>query len=74
MMHATPDHFGSANSQALMGIQTASAYIGTAFMPPLFGLIANHISISLMGMYLLTMLVFMIFSHRKLIGICKKSA
>ena len=74
MMHATPEHFGAANSQALMGIQTASAYIGTAFMPPLFGLIANHISISLMGMYLLTMLVFMIFSHRKLIGICKKSA
>ena len=74
MMHATPEHFGAANSQALMGIQTASAYIGTAFMPPLFGLIANHISISLMGMYLLTMLVFMILSHRKLIGICKKSA
>jgi fucose permease len=74
MMHATPDHFGAANSQALMGIQTASAYIGTAFMPPLFGLIANHISISLMGMYLLTMLVFMILSHRKLIQICKKSA
>ena len=74
MMHATPEHFGAANSQALMGIQTASAYIGTAFMPPLFGLIANHISISLMGMYLLTMLVFMILSHRKLIQICKKSA
>jgi fucose permease len=74
MMHATPEHFGSANSQALMGIQTASAYIGTAFMPPLFGLITNHISISLMGIYLLTMLVFMIFSHRKLIGICKKAA
>ena len=74
MMRATPEHFGAANSQALMGIQTASAYIGTAFMPPLFGLIANHISISLMGMYLLTMLVFMILSHRKLIQICKKSA
>ena len=71
MMHATPEHFGAANSQALMGIQTASAYVGTALMPPLFGLIANHISISLMGMYLLTMLVLMAISHRKLTRTCK---
>lgn len=74
MMHATPEHFGAANSQALMGIQTASAYVGTALMPPLFGLIANHISISLMGIYLLSMLIFMAFTHRKLTRICKKSA
>ena len=74
MMHATPQHFGAVNSQALMGIQTASAYVGTALMPPLFGLIANHISISLMGLYLLAMLIFMIISHQKLTRICKKSA
>lgn len=74
MMHATPQHFGAVNSQALMGIQTASAYVGTALMPPLFGLIANHISISLMGLYLLAMLLFMIISHQKLTRICKKSA
>lgn len=53
-----------------MGIQTASAYVGTALMPPLFGLIANHLSISLMGLYLLVMLVLMIISHRKLVLIC----
>ena len=70
MMHATPAYFGAARSQALMGIQTASAYVGTALMPPLFGLIANHLSISLMGLYLLVMLVLMIISHRKLVLIC----
>lgn len=77
MMHATPEHFGPERSQALMGLQTASAYVGTALMPPLFGLIANHISIALMGLYLLVMLMLMILSHRKLIHICqmqKKSA
>ena len=36
IIHATPDHFGEENSQALIGVQMASA------MPPLFGLIANH--------------------------------
>lgn len=73
MMHGTPDHFGAGRSQALMGIQTASAYVGTALMPPLFGLIANHISISLMGVFLLIMLVCMVFSHRKLLLVCKKA-
>lgn len=74
MMHATPNLFGADRSQALMGIQTASAYVGTALMPPLFGLIANHISISLLGCFLLTMLVFMVVSHRKLTHICQKTA
>ena len=74
LMHATPAHFGPDRSQALMGIQTASAYVGTALMPPLFGLIANHISISLLGIYLLVLLAFMVLSHRKLSIVCKKTA
>ena len=74
MMHATPQYFGTERSQAIMGIQTASAYVGTAFMPPLFGLIANRISISLMGIYLLLMLICIAFSHQKLTLICKKTA
>ena len=70
IMHATPAHFGAARSQALMGIQTASAYVGTALMPPLFGLIANHLSISLMGFFLAVMLVFMVISHERLLKKC----
>ena len=72
IMHSTPAHFGTEHSQALMGIQTASAYVGTALMPPLFGLIANHISISLMGIYLAVLLVIMFFTHEKLIKKCEK--
>ena len=72
IMHSTPAHFGAKHSQALMGIQTASAYVGTALMPPLFGLIANHISISLMGIYLAILLAMMVFTHEKLIRKCAK--
>ena len=36
-----------------IGIQMASAYLGSTFMPPVFGLIANHISIRLMPLYAL---------------------
>ena len=51
VIHSTPAHFGEENSQAIIGIQMASAYIGVCLMPPLFGLIANHISVSLLPVY-----------------------
>jgi len=44
LLHETPRNFGSEKSQAIMGIQMASAYIGTTFMPPLFGRIASYLS------------------------------
>lgn len=53
IIHATPSNFGRENSQALVGIQMASAYMGTTLMPPLFGLIAQHISVGLYPFYLL---------------------
>ena len=48
IIHSTPDHFGPENSQALIGVQMACAYMGILVMPPIFGLIAEHISASLM--------------------------
>ena len=51
IIHATPANFGEKNSQAIIGIQMASAYVGSTFMPPVFGLIANHISITLLPVY-----------------------
>lgn len=52
IIHSTPDNFGAENSQAIIGIQMASAYIGSTFMPPLFGLIANHITLKLLPLFL----------------------
>ncbi len=52
IMHSTPARFGTERSQSIIGIQMASAYLGSTLMPPLFGLIANHLSLSLMPIYL----------------------
>lgn len=67
MIHSTPDHFGAEKSQAIIGVQMASAYVGTCLMPPLFGLIANHITVSLFPFYLLAILILMIFAHEALL-------
>ncbi len=67
IIHATPDHFGADKSQAMIGVQMASAYIGTCLMPPLFGLIANHINVALLPIYLLVLTLVMIIVHEKLI-------
>lgn len=67
IIHSTPAHFGAERSQVLIGVQMASAYVGTCLAPPLFGLIANYITVALMPGYLGLILVLMIFMHEKLI-------
>jgi len=62
MIHETPVRFGAALSQRLIGLQMASAYVGSTFMPLLFGAIAQYINISLFPYYLLAMLALMIVS------------
>ncbi len=53
LIHATPDNFGETHSQSMISIQVASAYVGTTFMPLIFGFIANAVSIGLYPLYLL---------------------
>ena len=67
IIHSTPSNFGAENSQAIIGVQMASAYIGTLAMPPLFGYIANHISISLLPFYLILILALMFIMHKLMI-------
>lgn len=66
VIHSTPAHFGADKSQAIIGVQMASAYIGTCLMPPLFGLIANYISVALFPVYLLVILALMIVMYEML--------
>ena len=63
IIHSTPAHFGAENSQAMVGLQIASASVGSCLMPPLFGLIADHIHISLLPVYALTILLVMFLCH-----------
>ena len=71
IIHSTPERFGADKSQAIIGVQMASAYVGTCVMPPVFGVIANHISVSLLPVYLLLILALMVFMHEKLIKTTK---
>ena len=72
IIHSTPDMFGSENSQAMIGIQMACAYSGVLLMPPLFGLIADYISISLLPIYLLIILTLMIIMNEITNNMTKK--
>lgn len=67
IIHSTPAHFGADKSQAIIGVQMASAYVGTLLMPPLFGLIAEHINIKLFPVYLTVVLIFMVVMHEALL-------
>lgn len=73
IIHSTPEHFGAEKSQAIIGVQMASAYIGTSFMPPLFGLIANHIGIALFPAFIALALILMAAMYQALEVKTKKS-
>ena len=66
IIHATPANFGEDKSQAMIGVQMASAYAGTCLMPPVFGLVANHLGISLLPFYLMVILIVMVFMHERM--------
>ena len=66
IIHSTPGHFGADKSQAIIGVQMACAYIGSCFMPPLFGILANHISAGILPFYLGALLVLMTFAMERL--------
>ena len=59
IIHDTPSNFGKENSQAIIGVQMASAYVGSTFMPMIFGFVADNISIGLYPVYLFLFAVFM---------------
>ena len=71
IIHSTPAHFGEENSQALIGVQMASAYVGICVMPPIFGIIARYLTASLLPWYMGAILAVMIVMCEKLNRICK---
>ena len=71
IIHSTPHNFGTEKSQAVIGAQMASAYAGNIVMPPMFGVIADYISIKLLPLYLTAILFLMYFMHKKMLIKCK---
>ena len=60
IIHSTPNNFGAENSGAIIGIQMASAYVGSTFIPPLFGLLGNHIGFKILPVYLIVFVALLI--------------
>lgn len=59
IIHSTPDRFGKENSQSLVGIQMAAAYVGSMFAPKGFGLLSDWAGMHWYSAYLLFFLVLM---------------
>lgn len=53
IQHMAPTNFGERYSASVIGLQMASAYIGSTFMPMIFGNIQEKIGIGIMPFYLL---------------------
>ncbi len=53
IQHMAPANFGKRNSAAVIGLQMASAYVGSTFMPMVFGLLQEAVGIAIMPIYLL---------------------
>lgn len=74
IIHATPIRFGREKSQAFIGVQMASAYMGSTLMPPLFGLLANHISVGLYPVYMAIILTVMMLMHERVVKQTERAA
>ena len=66
LIHSSPDLFGKDRSQSIIGVQMASAYVGNILLPPLFGLIADHLGIGMFPYYLIVLMAVMSLMHERL--------
>lgn len=53
IQHMAPANFGKKYSAAVIGLQMAAAYVGSTFMPMVFGWIQQKIGIGIMPLYLI---------------------
>ena len=60
IIHETPANFGRDVSMSMTGLQMACAYVGSCLMPPVFGLLAQHITAALYPYFLAVILVLMV--------------
>jgi len=70
VIHSTPAHFGTDRSQAIIGVQMASAYFGSLSMPPLFGIFAQFVGAQWMPVYIGLILALMAAMHQRLNKVC----
>ena len=71
IIHSTPSNFGAEHSGAIIGIQMASAYVGSTFMPPLYGLLGKWLGYGMMPIYILAFMTLMICMTEKTFRLAK---
>lgn len=71
MIHETPHRFGKEHTQSIIGMQMAFAYMGSTFIPGIFGLLAGGGLLRIFPLYLL-MFLLMLFFFSERIGILVK--
>ena len=71
IIHSTPANFGKENSQAIVGIQMASAYTGSTLMPPVFGFLADNTSVAIYPFYLAAFAVLLLIMSEKVNQVIK---
>lgn len=62
MLHETPNRFGKRISQGIMGIQMATAYVGSTFIPPLVGYLTNKVGFGIFPIIIAFLVIIMILS------------
>lgn len=72
IQHMAPENFGKRYSAAVIGLQMASAYMGSTFMPMVFGHLQQHIGIGIMPFYLLIFAVINISMLERTYAVLKK--
>ena len=73
IIHSTPYNFGAENSGAIIGIQMASAYVGSTFIPPIFGFLGKWLGYEMMPIYLGVFVVLMLFMVEKTFRLTAKA-
>lgn len=72
MLHETPHRFGKEISQGIMGIQMATAYIGSTFVPPLVGYATNRVGFGIFPIVILGFVVLMMLSTENINRILRR--
>lgn len=65
MIHQTPRLYGNEASSAMIGLQMASAYVGSTFMPPLFGMISSRLGMEALPWFIAFFLSIVLFSTER---------
>lgn len=72
IIHSTPSNFGVEHSGAIIGIQMASAYLGSTFIPPLYGVLGRSIGYGILPVYLIIFVVLMLYMTERTFRVTAK--